>query len=583
MNDFYLMGSKLQTNIKKNIIAAQAEFTTDQVSQLAITLLDPNFDFLDTGLCKIGTPCRLQNIDLVVASVETSATAGNPTVTVKCRPKVVQDLKNRTGTKVMQGASPSDFVKAECKAVGANAYIQASPQRASVSRDIPEAGQTYTPDRKPSSWTTFQRLANELGYIVFEENGTIYFGQPTYFTLRGKELPLKVGFRTGDNRNRALGIPECSKSLDSAETTISVQLPLSRAFEARCGRTMKLSGVPEFDGFYMVSAVNFDLAGSTELMTVEAKTPVDPVAQPPEGSNLIVGALNQAGASSDGSWPLPKQYKVTTAYGVRGGWAAGFHTGADFACPQGTPVYAVYDGKVVAKNSWGADYGTHVILKVGNAEWGYMHLSRITVAVGSQVKSGQIIGYSGNTGNTTGPHLHLEYRTAPFKYNNKVHDPIPQLMKKGVSSGISSISAGKNGSKSAADFAYWAGTRAGGKYVFGAARTPSNANQMQFDCSSLVQWALYQVGITNFPGDTVSQTAYLNRKGTRISIEQAVNTRGALLYRLGGGGKSDHVAISLGNGTTIEASSPSIGIGNQSALGRGWNAAYLVPGLRYGS
>lgn len=581
MSDFYLMGSKLDAHIQKNVISANVDFTTDQVSQITINILDPKLDFISSGLCKPGTPARLQKMDFVVATLETSDTNGNFTVTLKCRPQVVQKLKSRKGTLVMANSSPSDFVKAECKAVGAYAYIQASPIRNSVARDLPEIGQTYDLDQTPSTWTTFQRLAQELGYICFEENGTIYFGQPTYFTSRGKKTPLVVGFRTGPKAHRALSIPNTSKSLDSVQTTMDFTLPLSRAFEARCGRTLQLKGIPEFSGYYMVSEVSFNLAGNTQLLNISAQTPVDPAVAPPPGSNIITGGLNDAGATSDGSWPLiggRSKFPVTTPYGIRGSWAAGYHTGADMACPIGTPVMAVYDGTVVDLNSWGADYGNHIILKVGAAEWGYCHLSRILVAKGAQVKSGQVIGYSGETGRAFGPHLHLEYRTAPWKYDNKTDDPEIYMMKKGVSSGV--VPGG--GTKLAADFVKEALTRQGGKYVLGAPRTPSNPNQTTFDCSSLIQWALYQVGITHFPGTTFTQVPYLEKKGMEITTGEAYKTRGALLYRTGtAGGARDHVAISLGNNQTIEAEGTSYGVTVASAIGRGWTHAFRVPGLRY--
>ena len=585
MSDFYLMGSKLEAHIQKSVISATAEFTTDLVSQLTIQILDPGFKFLASGLGKPETPARLQNMDLVVATLETSMTAGNPVVTLKCRPKVVQDLKKRTGSLVMSNVSPSDFVKKEVEAVNGYAYIQSSPVRTSVSRDVPEAGQSYDLDQIPSTWTTFQRLADELGYIVFEENGTVFFGQPTYFTSAGSKIPLIVNYNKGDKKNRSMNIPECSKSVDSDKTTISCQLPLARSFEARCGRTMRLGGVPEFEGDYMVSSVSYNIAGSTDFMTVEAETPIDPVPQG-DPDAAITGSLNDVGSTSDGHWPLPDKYKVTTKWGVPGNWAAGHHTGADFACPNGTPVYAVYDGTIEAINDtagnsvWGWEYGNHIILKVGSKEYGFCHLSRITVAKGANVKSGQVIGYSGSSGRVTGPHLHLELRHSPYKYGDD-DNPIPTLMKKGVSSGVSSIGSGMTGSKLASDFVYWAQTRAGGSYVYAAARNPSNTSQMQFDCSSLIQWAAYQAGIKSFPGDTVSQIAYLERAGASISVAKADKTRGALLYKSQGGGKNDHVAISLGNGKTIEASSPSVGITSLSVYGRGFNLGFIVPGLRY--
>ena len=92
-------------------------------------------------------------------------------------------------------------------------------------------------------------------------------------------------------------------------------------------------------------------------------------------------------------------------------WSKGYHTGVDFAVPQGTDILAVADGKVANAN-WGKAYGTHIVQKIeGQALWViYAHLSKSLVKIGDQVKKGQHIGESGNTGNSSGPHLHFEAR-----------------------------------------------------------------------------------------------------------------------------------------------------------------------------
>ena len=107
-----------------------------------------------------------------------------------------------------------------------------------------------------------------------------------------------------------------------------------------------------------------------------------------------------------------KDGKITTAYKKLGKmWSKGYHTGVDFAVPQGTDVLAVADGKIAPAN-WGKSYGTQVVQKIeGQDTWViYAHLSKSLVKAGDEVKKGQHIGESGNTGNSSGPHLHFEAR-----------------------------------------------------------------------------------------------------------------------------------------------------------------------------
>lgn len=102
--------------------------------------------------------------------------------------------------------------------------------------------------------------------------------------------------------------------------------------------------------------------------------------------------------------------KVTTAYKKLGKmWSKGYHTGVDFAVPVGTPVVAVADGKIENAN-WGKAYGTQLVQSVPGGWVIYAHLSSADVKPGAKVTKGQVIGKSGNTGNSSGPHLHFEMR-----------------------------------------------------------------------------------------------------------------------------------------------------------------------------
>ncbi|WP_243744925.1 peptidoglycan DD-metalloendopeptidase family protein [Streptomyces hainanensis] len=120
-----------------------------------------------------------------------------------------------------------------------------------------------------------------------------------------------------------------------------------------------------------------------------------------------------SGGSGGGrvSSPVPGR-SVTYAYGVRNSrYAAGFHTGNDYAAPNGTPVVAVRSGTVVWSNDNGGAYGKWLGLRADNGrDYVYCHLSSREVRAGTRVDAGQRLGRVGSTGNVTGPHLHFEDR-----------------------------------------------------------------------------------------------------------------------------------------------------------------------------
>lgn len=98
------------------------------------------------------------------------------------------------------------------------------------------------------------------------------------------------------------------------------------------------------------------------------------------------------------------------------------HKGIDLSAPTGTPIYASADG-VVTRADWFSSYGLYISLDHGAAlETRYGHLSRLNVAEGQEVKKGDLIGYVGSTGRSTGPHLHYEVRIAGVAVN-----PVPYM------------------------------------------------------------------------------------------------------------------------------------------------------------
>ncbi len=116
-------------------------------------------------------------------------------------------------------------------------------------------------------------------------------------------------------------------------------------------------------------------------------------------------------------WPLPENGTITSYFGNRVNPVTGkpdFHTGTDIAMPEGTPILAAADGTVEIANgtdSWGDSYGYYVKLDHGSGfETLYAHCSSICATAGQEVSQGEVIGYVGTTGNSTGNHLHFEVR-----------------------------------------------------------------------------------------------------------------------------------------------------------------------------
>jgi hypothetical protein len=123
------------------------------------------------------------------------------------------------------------------------------------------------------------------------------------------------------------------------------------------------------------------------------------------------------------------------------------------------------------------------------------------------------------------------------------------------------------------------------RYVFGQEARLDDPNPTAFDCSELVQWAAHQAGVDVPDGSWLQYYQQLQRQGGAMSVEQALHTRGALLFSFSsspdGSGRPStaHVAISLGDGRTIEARNSRDGVGVFTASSARFNYAAAIPGL----
>lgn len=113
------------------------------------------------------------------------------------------------------------------------------------------------------------------------------------------------------------------------------------------------------------------------------------------------------------------------------------HAGLDFSAPQGAPIYATADGVVSFSGNSGNGYGNHVVINHGfNYETLYGHMVRVKAQKGQRVKRGEVIGWVGSTGKSTGPHLHYEVHKSGkkldpiyFFYNDLTPEQFDRILK----------------------------------------------------------------------------------------------------------------------------------------------------------
>lgn len=154
------------------------------------------------------------------------------------------------------------------------------------------------------------------------------------------------------------------------------------------------------------------------------KTGVPALAAVAAAGQKTLGTGISGGVSIPSRTPI-EGYRLTSNFGMRvhpvtGGLRG--HKGLDLAASIGTPIYATADG-IISKAAWFGGYGLFVSIEHGgDLQTRYGHMSRLNVADGQRVKKGEIIGFVGSTGRSTGPHLHYEVRVKGQAVN-----PVPYM------------------------------------------------------------------------------------------------------------------------------------------------------------
>ena len=247
-------------------------------------------------------------------------------------------------------------------------------------------------------------------------------------------------------------------------------------------------------------------------------------------------------------------YYVSSYYGYRKNEVTGneeFHRGVDIAVPTGTTVYAAHDGTVTAA-AYDSHYGNYVAIEIDGYTTKYAHMDSLNVSAGQTVEKGTVIGTTGNTGSSTGSHLHIECLYDGEYYNPLFYFDVGEGTLYGETPGGlpgNAIPPDAYDDASVQALMEEAAKYLGYPYVWGGS-SPSTS----FDCSGFVCWVFTNSGVHNLPR-TTAQGIY--DQCTPVSASDA--KAGDIIFFTGtynSAGAVSHVGIYCGNGTMIHCGDP---------------------------
>ena len=223
-------------------------------------------------------------------------------------------------------------------------------------------------------------------------------------SLRDRQRELVLELKTVKERIEKVrdGIAAEEKQLETARSAVESQQ--GKLVRARGTRNAALSKINSRVG--RLENIRADLQAEIQQQIAEAS-----------GISTLPAGPMSAPSAAGLVWPLSGT--VTSGFGYR--WGR-MHEGIDIAVPEGTPIRSAKAGTVIMA-SYNGGYGNYTCVDHGGGlSTCYAHQSGFAASVGQRVSQGQVIGYSGNTGSSTGPHLHFEVRI-----NGAAQDPMAYL------------------------------------------------------------------------------------------------------------------------------------------------------------
>lgn len=255
--------------------------------------------------------------------------------------------------------------------------------------------------------------AGLISYVAFQ-----FIGSPKEKILQQQNENLKDNYR--DIKDRLQSVQQQMQELEKRDNDVyraifeATPIPDSaRAKELE--NKLEIATVEKMKDNQLASSILTTLNNLSNRISVQQKSydEVDGLVKNKEQLLLHTPAIQPVSNKDLNRIASGYGYRIDPVYKT-----TKFHAGLDFSAPQGTPIYATADGKVTTAGNMGNGYGNHVIINHGYGyETLFGHMVRVKARNGQMVKRGEVIGWVGSTGKSTGPHCHYEVHKNGEKIN----------------------------------------------------------------------------------------------------------------------------------------------------------------------
>ncbi|MDB5197571.1 MAG: peptidase [Flaviaesturariibacter sp.] len=276
-----------------------------------------------------------------------------------------------------------------------------------------------------------------IAYVAFR-----FIGSPSEKLLQAENARLKDRYA---DLNKEVGeiqlkMSELEKRDNNVYRSIFEATPIPDSARAKAmEQEQEIAKVERMEGDELVRSIKTSLQNLTSRMAVQEKSYKEILTLVNNKEKLLTATpAIQPVSNADLN-------RIASGFGVRIDpiyKTPKMHAGLDFSAPQGTPIYATADGRVTTAGNTGNGYGNHVVIDHGYGyETLYGHMVRVKARRGESIKRGEIIGYVGSTGKSTGPHCHYEVHKngrkldpVYFFYNDLTPEQFNELLKRAQAS-----------------------------------------------------------------------------------------------------------------------------------------------------
>lgn len=305
------LGTFQARDVTDSIVSFNVSLSINQSSQISVGIVDPNFAQARANYFQVRRDIFYRHMFFEISAIEVQKSDSvHPLYSLECRSKAVQLMKRDKKPEAYRGMTAYDFAFAIAKRFNLKFVGERTTKKQSIVK-----GKSRNAD--DSVWTVLQSLAGEQKFVCFESEGTLFFCSEQF--LLGKWGDPKCTY--GDFKFIPFFYPEATDAffIDFADKYILLDMPTVRRSDddikaaegslvvdrlngiyLRPGMTIHLSGIPDFEGFYIITDVQFE-EGVPDPVRVNFRVPVDPNK---ESISTSTSSNSSGTASSPGTNPI---------------------------------------------------------------------------------------------------------------------------------------------------------------------------------------------------------------------------------------------------------------------------------------